>query len=147
MTKETSQPAKTKVEYEGQTYEIDSAIIEGLDDGQILNLLAQGFPGMAGGKIERSPDGSIKIIKRVGTKGNIDFVELLKSFPADTLAGEIQELSDKLSDPQLTIAQWSQLNRQLNFERIEQTIERRKQTIHSAIIRLHNCSSRVVPLI
>ena len=147
MTKETSQSAKTKVEYEGQTYEIDSAIIEGLDDGQILNLLAQGFPGMAGGKIERAEDGSIKIIKRVGTKGNADFVDLLKSVPADTLDEAIQELSRKLTGSQISIAEWEQLNRQLNFNQIEQTIERRKQMIQSAIICLHNCSSRIIPLI
>ncbi|MGL6344783.1 MAG: hypothetical protein ACRC80_37235, partial [Waterburya sp.] len=92
-----SPPDKTKIEYEGTTYEVDTATITGLSDQQILNLLAPGFPGMAGGKLERSEDGSIKIIKRVGTKGNHSFVELLQSCPADTLPIQIDRLNCQLT--------------------------------------------------
>ena len=79
-----------KIEYEGQSYSVDADKIEGLDDEQIISLLSVGFPGMAGGKIERQEDGSIKIIKRVGTKGSNVLVELLEACPEDNLPLKIE---------------------------------------------------------
>ena len=75
-----------KIEYEGQSYAVDADKIEGLDDEQIISLLSVGFPGMAGGKIERHEDGSIKIIKRVGTKGSNFLLKLLEACPEDNLS-------------------------------------------------------------
>ncbi|MGL5942921.1 MAG: hypothetical protein ACRC2S_21660 [Waterburya sp.] len=142
-----SPPDKTKIEYEGTTYEVDTATITGLSDQQILNLLAPGFPGMAGGKLERAEDGSIKIIKRVGTKGNHSFVELLQSFPVDTLPVEIDRLNCQLTSPELTVAEWEQIDEQLNFEEIQQILKHRKQVIQSTLRRLYFCPSNIIPLI
>lgn len=142
---QTSPPDKTKIEYEGTTYEVDTATITGLSDQQILNLLAPGFPGMAGGKLERAEDGSIKIIKRVGTKGNHSFVELLQSCPADTLPIKIDQLNCQLTSPELTVAEWEQIDEQLNFEEIQQTLKYRKQVIQSTLRRLYFCPSNIIP--
>ena len=54
-----------KIEYEGQSYAVDADKIEGLDDEQIISLLSVGFPGMAGGKIERHEDGSIRELQEI----------------------------------------------------------------------------------
>ena len=79
------------IEYEGQSYSVDADKIKGLKDTQILDLLSVGFPGMANGKLERQEDGSIKIIKRVGTKGSSSnsLIELLRACPEDDLALKI----------------------------------------------------------
>jgi hypothetical protein len=142
---QTSPPDKTQIEYEGTTYEVDTATITGLSDQQILNLLAPGFPGMAGGKLERA--GSIKIIKRVGTKGNHSFVELLQSCPVDTLPIKIDRLNCQLTSRELTVAEWEQIDEQLNFEEIQQILKHRKQLIESTLRRLYFCSSNIIPLI
>ena len=114
----------TKIEYEGQSYSVDADKIEGLDDEQIISLLSVGFPGMAAGKIERQEDGSIKIIKRVGTKGNNALVKLLENCPEDNLPLKIEgergagftRISNHLvksfnQQPieELTIAEWEQV--------------------------------------
>ncbi|MEM7593893.1 MAG: hypothetical protein AAF383_20690 [Cyanobacteria bacterium P01_A01_bin.83] len=93
-----------KVEYEGQTYSVDTAKIEGLDDEQIISLLSVGFPGMAGGKIERQENGSIKIIKRVGTKGSNALVKLLEACPEDNLLLQVECFNQQPIE-ELTIAQ------------------------------------------
>lgn len=142
---QASPPDKTKIEYEGTTYEVDTATITGLSDQQILNLLAPGFPGMAGGKLERAEDGSIKIIKRVGTKGNHSFVELLQSCSADTLPIKIDRLNCQLTSRELSVAEWEQIDEQLNFEEIQKTLKHRKQVIQSILRRLYFCPSNIIP--
>lgn len=135
-----------KIEYEGQSYTVDAAKIEGLDDEQILSLLSVGFPGMAGGKIERQEDGSIKIIKRVGTKGSNALVKLLKDCPEDDLPVKIQSFNQQPIE-ELTIAQWSQVYEGWDLEAIEQMLSQRESQIRSLIIRIYFCSTKIRPLI
>ena len=135
-----------KVEYEGQTYSVDAAKIEGLDDEQIISLLSVGFPGMAGGKIERKEDGSIKIIKRVGTKGSNALVKLLEACPEDNLSLRIENFNQQPIE-ELTIAQWEEVYEGWDLEAIEQMLEQRERQIHSLIVRIYYCPTKVRPLI
>ena len=135
-----------KVEYEGQTYSVDADKIEGLDDEQIISLLSVGFPGMAGGKIERKEDGSIKIIKRVGTKGSNALVELLKACPEDNLLLKIESFNQQPTE-ELTIAQWEEVYEGWDLEAIEQMLSQRERQIRSLIVRLYYCPTKVRPLI
>jgi|GEM_PF-5894696 len=135
-----------KIEYEGQSYAVDADKIEGLDDEQIIGLLSVGFPGMAGGKIERQEDGSIKIIKRVGTKGSNALVKLLEACPEDNLPVKIESLNQQ-SIEELTIAQWSQIYEGWDLEAIEQMLLQRESQIRSLIVRLYFCPTKIRPLI
>lgn len=135
-----------KIEYEGQTYSVDANKIEGLDDEQIISLLSVGFPGMAGGKIERKEDGSIKIIKRVGTKGSNALVELLKACPEDNLLLKIESFNQQPIE-ELTIAQWEEVYEGWDLEAIEQMLSQRERQIRSLIVRLYYCPTKVRPLI
>lgn len=135
-----------KIEYEGQNYSVDADKIGGLDDEQILSLLSVGFPGMAGGKIERQEDGSIKIIKRVGTKGSNALVQLLKDCQSDNLPLRIQSLNQQPIE-ELTIAQWERIYEGWDLEAIEQMLSQRESQIRSLIVRLYFCSTKIRPLI
>ena len=135
-----------KIEYEGQSYAVDADKIKGLDDEQIISLLSVGFPGMAGGKIERHEDGSIKIIKRVGTKGSNALVKLLEACPEDNLPLKIESFNQQPIE-ELTIAQWSQIYEGWDLEAIEQMLEQRESQIRSLIVRLYFCSTKIRPLI
>ena len=135
-----------KVEYEGQTYSVDADKIEGLDDEQIISLLSVGFPGMAGGKIERQEDGSIKIIKRVGTKGSNALVELLEACPEDNLSLKIESFNQQPIE-ELTIAQWEEVYEGWDLEAIEQMLSQRERQIRSLIVRLYYCPTKVRPFI
>ncbi|MEO1802989.1 MAG: hypothetical protein AAFR62_21670, partial [Cyanobacteria bacterium J06629_2] len=119
---------------------------EGLDDEQIISLLSVGFPGMAGGKIERHEDGLVKIIKRVGTKGCNSLLELLEDCPEDNLPVKIESLNQQ-SIEELTIAQWSQIYEGWDIEAIEQMLEQRESQIRSLIVRLYFCPTKIRPLI
>jgi hypothetical protein len=145
MTSDNNRSA-IKIEYEGQSYAVDADKIEGLDDEQIISLLSVGFPGMAGGKIERQEDGSIKIIKRVGTKGSNALVKLLEACPEDNLPVKIESLNQQ-SIEELTIAQWSQIYEGWDIEAIEQMLEQRESQIRSLIVRLYFCPTKIRPLI
>ena len=145
MTSNNSKNAK-KIEYEGQTYSVDTDKIEGLDDEQIISLLSVGFPGMAGGKIERKEDGSIKIIKRVGTKGSNVLVKLLEDCQSDNLPLKIESFNQQPIE-ELTIAQWEQVYEGWDLEVIEQMLEQRERQIRSLIVRLYFCPTKVRPLI
>ena len=145
MTSDNNKNA-IKIEYEGQSYSVDAAKLEGLDDEQIISLLSVGFPGMAGGKIERQEDGSIKIIKRVGTKGSNSLLELLENCPEDNLPLEIQSLNQQPIE-ELTIAQWSKIYEGWDLEAIEQILLQRERQIHSLIVRLYYCPTKIRPLI
>ena len=145
MTLDNSKNA-TKIEYEGQSYSVDAAKIEGLDDEQILSLLSVGFPGIANGKLERQEDGSIKIIKRVGTKGSNSLLELLRACPEDNLLGKIENFNQR-SIEELTIAQWSQVYEGWDLEAIEQMLEQRERQIRSLVVRLYYCPTKIRPLI
>ena len=135
-----------EIEYEGQTYSVDATKIEGLDDEQIISLLSVGFPGMAGGKIERQEDGSIKITKRVGTKGSNALVELIEACPEDNLSLKIESFNQQPIE-ELTIAQWEEVYEGWNLEAIEQMLEQRERQIRSLIVRLYYCPTKVRPLI
>lgn len=135
-----------KIEYEGQSYTVDAAKIQGLDDEQIISLLSVGFPGMAGGKIERQQDGLLKIIKRVGTKGSNSLLELLKVCPEDNLPLKIENINQQLIE-ELTIAQWSQIYEGWDLEAIAQILEQRESQIRSLIVRLYYCPTKIRPLI
>lgn len=135
-----------KIEYEGQGYSVDAAKIEGLDDEQIISLLSVGFPGMAGGKIERQEDGSIKIIKRVGTKGSNALLELLKDCPEDNLPIKLESFNQQPIE-ELTIAQWEEVYEGWELEAIEQMLSQRESQIRSLIVRLYFCSTKIRPLI
>lgn len=135
-----------KIEYEGQSYSVDAAKIEGLDDEQIISLLSVGFPGMAGGKIERQEDGLIKIIKRVGTKGSNSLLELLKACHEDSLPLTIESLNQQPIED-LTIAQWEQIYEGWDLEAIEQMLSQRESQIRSLIVRLYYCPTKIRPLI
>ena len=135
-----------KIEYEGQSYSVDADKIEGLDDEQIISLLSVGFPGMAGGKIERQEDGSIKIIKRVGTKGSNALVKLLEDYQSDNLPVKIESFNQQPIED-LTLAQWSQVYEGWDQSVIEQMLSQRKRQIRSLIIRLYYCPTKVRPLI
>ena len=135
-----------KIEYEGQTYSVDADKIEGLDDEQIISLLSVGFPGMAGGKIERQENGSIKIIKRVGTKGSNALVKLLEACPEDNLSLRIENFNQQPIE-ELTIAQWEEVYEGWDLEAIEQMLEQRERQIHSLIVRIYYCPTKVRPLI
>lgn len=135
-----------KVEYEGQTYSVDADKIDGLDDEQIISLLSVGFPGMAGGKIERKEDGSIKIIKRVGTKGSNVLVKLLEACPEDNLSLRIESFNQQPIE-ELTIAQWEEVYEGWDLEAIEQMLSQRERQIRSLIVRLYYCPTKVRPLI
>ena len=139
---------QVNIEYEGQSYSVDADKIEGLKDTQILDLLSVGFPGMANGKLERQEDGSIKIIKRVGTKGSSSnsLIELLRACPEDNLPWKIENLNQQ-SIEELTIAQWEQVYEGWDLEAIEQMLEQRERQIHSLIVRLYYCPTKVRPLI
>ena len=134
------------IEYEGQTYPIDADKIEGLEDRQILDLLSVGFPGMANGKLERLEDGSIKIIKRVGTKGSSTLIELLRACPEDNLALKVESFNQQ-TIKELTIAQWSQVYEGWDLEAIEQMLEQRERQIRSLVVRLYYCPTKIRPLI
>ena len=136
----------TKIEYEGQSYSVDADKIEGLDDEQIISLLSVGFPGMAGGKIERQEDGSIKIIKRVGTKGSNVLVKLLEDCPEDNLPLKIKSFNQQPIE-ELTIAEWEQVYEGWDLEAIEQMLSRRESQIRSLVVRLYCCPTKVRPLI
>ena len=135
-----------KIEYEGQSYSVDVDKIEGLDDEQIISLLSVGFPGMAGGKIERQEDGSIKIIKRVGTKGSNVLVKLLEDCPEDSLPVKIKSFNQQPIE-ELTIAEWEQVYEGWDLEAIEQMLSQRESQIRSLVVRLYSCPTRVRPLI
>ncbi|WP_036489021.1 hypothetical protein [Myxosarcina sp. GI1] len=135
-----------KIEYEGQTYSVDADKIDGLDDEQIISLLSVGFPGMAGGKIERKEDGSIKIIKRVGTKGSNVLVKLLEACPEDNLSLRIENFNQQPIE-ELTIAQWEEVYEGWDLEAIEQMLSQRERQIRSLIVRLYYCPTKVRPLI
>ena len=145
MTSNNSKNA-IKIEYEGQTYSVDTDKIEGLDDEQIISLLSVGFPGMAGGKIERKEDGSIKIIKRVGTKGSNALVKLLEACPEDNLSLRIENFNQQPIE-ELTIAQWEEVYEGWDLEAIEQMLSQRERQIRSLIVRIYYCPTKVRPLI
>ena len=145
MTSNNSKNA-IKIEYEGQSYSVDAVKIEGLDEEQIISLLSVGFPGMAGGKIERQEDGSIKIIKRVGTKGSNALVKLLEDCQSDNLPLKIESFNQQPIE-ELTIAQWEQIYEGWDLEAIEQMLEQRESQIRSLIVRLYFCPTKVRPLI
>ena len=111
------------IEYEGQKYPVEKSKIEGLEDRQILDLLSVGFPGMANGKLERLEDGSIKIIKRVGTKGSDRLLKLLRDFPEDNLPIRIESLNNKLTE-ELTVSEWSEIYETLDFDLVQSICER-----------------------
>ena len=146
MSQDNNLKKQIKVEYEGQTYSVDADKIEGLDDEQIISLLSVGFPGMAGGKIERQDNGSIKIIKRVGTKGSNVLVKLLEDCPEDNLPLKIKSFNQQPIE-ELTIAQWSEVYEGWDLEAIEQMLEQRESQIRSLIVRLYFCPTKVRPLI
>jgi hypothetical protein len=135
-----------KIEYEGQNYAVDAAKLAGLDDQQILSLLSVGFPGMAMGKIERQEDGSIKIIKRVGTKGSNILLELLNVCPEDNLPQKIESFNQQPLE-ELTVAQWSQVYDGWNLEELEQMLSQREGQIRSLMVRLYYCPTNIRPLI
>jgi hypothetical protein len=141
-----TQPSTVTIEYEGQKYPVEKSKIEGLEDRQILDLLCVGFPGMANGKLERLEDGSIKIIKRVGTKGSSQLLELLRDFPEDDLPIKIESLDNKLTE-ELTVSEWSEIYETLDFDRVQLICERRKDCIDAAIKRLYFGKTKIVPLI
>lgn len=145
MTSDNNKNA-IKIEYEGQSYAVDAGKIEGLDDEQIISLLSVGFPGMAGGKIERHEDGSIKIIKRVGTKGSNALVKLLEACPEDNLPVKIKSFNQQPVE-ELTIAQWEQAHEGWDLKAIEQMLEQRESQIRSLIVRLYFCPTKIRPLI
>ena len=146
MSQDNNLKKQIKIEYEGQSYAVDADKIEGSDDEQIISLLSVGFPGMAGGKIERQEDGSIKIIKRVGTKGSNSLLELLEDCPEDNLPVKIESLNQQ-SIEELTIAQWEQVYEGWDLEAIEQMLEQRESQIRSLIVRLYFCPTKIQPLI
>ena len=146
MSQDNNLKKQIEVEYEGQTYSVEADKIEGLDDEQIISLLSVGFPGMAGGKIERKEDGSIKIIKRVGTKGSNALVELLEACPEDNLSLRIENFNQQPIE-ELTIAQWSEVYEGWDLEAIEQMLSQRERQIRSLIVRLYYCPTKVRPLI
>ena len=135
-----------KIEYEGQGYAVDADKIEGLDDEQIISLLSVGFPGMAGGKIKRQEDGSIKIIKRVGTKGSNSLLKLLEACPEDNLPLKIESFNQQPIE-ELTIAQWEQAYEGWNQSAIEQMLLQRESQIRSLVVRLYFCPTKIRPLI
>jgi hypothetical protein len=141
-----TQPSTVTIEYEGQKYPVEKSKIEGLEDRQILDLLCVGFPGMANGKLERLEDGSIKIIKRVGTKGSSQLLELLRDFPEDELPIKIESLNTKLTE-ELTVSEWSEIYETLDFDRVELICKRRKDCIDAMIRRLYFGKTKIVPLI
>jgi hypothetical protein len=143
-----TQPSTVTIEYEGQKYPVEKSKIEGLEDRQILDLLCVGFPGMANGKLERLEDGSIKIIKRVGTKGSSrsQLLELLRDFPEDDLPIKIESLNTKLTE-ELTVSEWSEIYETLDFDRVQLICEQRKNQISAAIRRLYFGKTKIVPLI
>ena len=145
MTSDNNKNA-IKIEYEGQSYSVDAAKLEGLDDEQIISLLSVGFPGMAGGKIERQEDGSIKIIKRVGTKGSKALVKLLEACPEDDLPLKIESFNQQPIE-ELTIAQWEQAYEGWDLEAIAQMLSQRESQIRSLIVRLYFCPTKIRPLI
>jgi hypothetical protein len=143
-----TQPSTVTIEYEGQKYPVEKSKIEGLEDRQILDLLCVGFPGMANGKLERLEDGSIKIIKRVGTKGSSrsQLLEFLRYFPEDDLPIKIENLDNKLTE-ELTVSEWSEIYETLDFDRVQLICEQRKNQISAAIRRLYFGKTKIVPLI
>ena len=146
MSQDNNLKKQIKVEYEGQSYSVDADKIEGLDDEQIISLLSVGFPGMAGGKIERQENGSIKIIKRVGTKGSNALVKLLEDCQSDNLPLKIESFNQQHIE-ELTIAQWEKIYEGWDLEAIEQMLSRRESQIRSLIVRLYFCPTKVRPLI
>ena len=146
MSQDNNLKKQIEVEYEGQTYSVEADKIEGLDDEQIISLLSVGFPGMAGGKIERKEDGSIKIIKRVGTKGSNALFELLEACPEDNLSLKIESFNQQPIE-ELTIAQWEEVYEGWDLEAIEQMLSQRERQIRSLIVRLYYCPTKVRPLI
>jgi hypothetical protein len=141
-----TQPSTVTIKYEGQKYPVEKSKIEGLEERQILDLLCVGFPGMANGKLERLEDGSIKIIKRVGTKGSSKLLELLRDFPEDELPIKIESLNTKLTE-ELTVSEWSEIYETLDFDRVQLICEQRKNQINAAIRRLYFGKTKIVPLI
>lgn len=127
-----------KIEYEGQTYQIEAKVIEGLEDEQILGLLSPSFPGMAGAKINRKEDGSLEIIKRVGTKGS-ELLELLKNCPADTFPQQIVRLNQLLSNHQLTLGELEQVYQHMN--KVISLTENRRKTTRTIIQKLNYCQT------
>ena len=146
MSQDNNLKKQIEVEYEGQTYSVEADKIEGLDDEQIISLLSVGFPGMAGGKIERQENGSIKIIKRVGTKGSNALVELLEACPEDNLSLKLESFNQQPIE-ELTIAQWEEVYEGWDLEAIEQMLSQRERQIRSLIVRLYYCPTKVRPFI
>lgn len=133
------------IEYEGQSYSIDRAKIEGLSDEQIISMLSVGFPGMAGAKLERKDD-SIKIIKRVGTKGSYrTFLAEIEACRVDSLRQEISDLNHQLNQS-LSLAQWEKIEAKELEGSVEQTYRDRQQIIASSLTRLSSCKTHYIPL-
>jgi hypothetical protein len=101
---------------------------------------------MANGKLERLEDGSIKIIKRVGTKGSSQLLELLRDFPEDDLPIKIESLNTNLTE-ELTVSEWSEIYETLDFDHVQSICKQRKDCIDAAIRRLYFGKSNIVPLI
>lgn len=131
-----------KIEYEGQTYQIEAKVIEGLEDEQILALLSPSFPGMAGGKINRAEDGSLEIIKRVGTKGNNKLLELLNDCSEDILTQQIAQLNQRLSSPKLTLGELEQIYQHMN--KVIHLTENKRKTTRTVIQKLNYCPTNSI---
>ena len=101
---------------------------------------------MAGGKIKRQEDGSIKIIKRVGTKGSNSLLKLLEACPEDNLPLKIESFNQQPIE-ELTIAQWEQAYEGWNQSAIEQMLLQRESQIRSLVVRLYFCPTKIRPLI
>lgn len=133
------------IEYEGQSYSIDRAKIEGLNDEQIISMLSVGFPGMAGAKLERKDD-SIRIIKRVGTKGNYKtFFAKIEACRVDSLRQEINDLNHQLNQS-LSLAQWEEIETKELEVSVEQIYRDHQQIIASSLTRLSSCKTHYIPL-
>ncbi len=150
MSQDNSLKKQIKVEYEGQIYSVDADKLEGLDEKQILDILSVGFPGMANGKLERLEEGnSLKITKRVGTKGRQELdklIDILIQSPEDPLPAQLSDFNHELTE-ELTIADWERIYETLDFEKVRQTLNEREKLIQSTIIQLYQCPTNIVPLI
>lgn len=139
------EPDLLTIEYEGQKYSVESHKLAGLGDQQILELLSVGFPGIAQGKLERLEDGSIKITKRVGTKGNNHILELLENCPEDDLFQRINDFNQRFAK-ELTISEWSKVYESWDFESIEEILEQREKLILLLIDRIYYYPTKIIPL-
>ncbi|MEL6439164.1 MAG: hypothetical protein AAFQ80_07940 [Cyanobacteria bacterium J06621_8] len=137
---------QVKIEYEGANYEIEASTIDGLDDEQIIDLLSPGFPGMAGAKVVWENNFHLKIIKRAGTKGCQDLIEIIKACPKDELAQKLQ-LFSRMDESGITLAQWERTYQNWDFASLQQLVAKRTQKIESLIKRIYNQPSKVRPWI